>query len=35
LEDGRLTDSQSRLVDFKNTLIILTSNIGAKAIQKI
>jgi ATP-dependent Clp protease ATP-binding subunit ClpC len=34
LEDGRLTDSQSRLVDFKNTLIILTSNIGAKIIEK-
>ena len=29
LEDGRLTDSQGRLVDFKNTIIILTSNIGS------
>ena len=34
LEDGRLTDSQNRLIDFKNTLIILTSNIGSFAIQK-
>jgi ATP-dependent Clp protease ATP-binding subunit ClpC len=34
LEDGRLTDAQGRLVDFKNTLIILTSNIGAKVIEK-
>jgi ATP-dependent Clp protease ATP-binding subunit ClpC len=35
LEDGRLTDSQNRVIDFKNTLIILTSNVGASAIQKI
>ena len=34
LEDGRLTDSQGRLIDFKNTLIILTSNIGSKVIEK-
>ena len=34
LEDGRLTDSQNRLIDFKNTLIILTSNIGSLAIQR-
>ena len=34
LEDGRLTDSKGRLIDFKNTLIILTSNIGAKSIEK-
>lgn len=34
LEDGRLTDSQGRVVDFKNTLIIMTSNLGAKAIEK-
>jgi ATP-dependent Clp protease ATP-binding subunit ClpC len=34
LEDGRLTDSQGRVVDFKNTLIIMTSNIGSKAIEK-
>ena len=30
LEDGRLTDSKGRTVDFKNTLIIMTSNIGSK-----
>src|SRR6202521_3676200 len=34
LEDGRLTDSQGRVVDFKNTLIIMTSNIGALGMQK-
>ncbi len=33
MEDGRLTDSQGRVVDFKNTVIIMTSNIGAQAIQ--
>ena len=32
LEDGRLTDSQGRTVDFKNTVIIMTSNIGARLI---
>ena len=32
LEDGRLTDSKGRTVDFKNTLIIMTSNIGSKVI---
>lgn len=32
LEDGRLTDSQGRVVDFKNTVIIMTSNIGARSI---
>ena len=32
LDDGRLTDGQGRLVDFKNTLIILTSNLGSDAI---
>lgn len=32
LEDGRLTDSQGRQVDFKNTIIIMTSNVGAKLI---
>jgi ATP-dependent Clp protease ATP-binding subunit ClpC len=35
LEDGRLTDSQGKLINFKNTIIILTSNLGAKAIDKI
>jgi ATP-dependent Clp protease ATP-binding subunit ClpC len=34
LEDGRLTDAKGRTVDFKNTLIILTSNIGSKVIEK-
>jgi len=33
IEDGRLTDSQGRVVDFKNTVIIMTSNIGARSIQ--
>ena len=32
LEDGRLTDSQGRTVDFKNTIIIMTSNVGARLI---
>ncbi|WP_421655810.1 ATP-dependent Clp protease ATP-binding subunit [Leptothermofonsia sp. ETS-13] len=34
LEDGRLTDSQGRTVDFRNTLVILTSNIGSRVIEK-
>ena len=34
LEDGRMTDSKGRTVDFKNTLIIMTSNIGSKVIEK-
>ncbi|RMF23684.1 MAG: ATP-dependent Clp protease ATP-binding subunit [Cyanobacteria bacterium J083] len=34
LDDGRLTDATGRTVDFKNTIIIMTSNIGAKAIEK-
>ena len=33
LEDGRLTDAQGRTVDFKNTVIIMTSNVGARAIS--
>ncbi|MCG8473649.1 MAG: ATP-dependent chaperone ClpB [Desulfobacterales bacterium] len=33
LDDGRMTDSQGRTVDFKNTLIILTSNLGSHVIQ--
>jgi ATP-dependent Clp protease ATP-binding subunit ClpC len=33
-EDGRLTDSKGRIVDFKNTLLIMTSNIGSKVIEK-
>jgi ATP-dependent Clp protease ATP-binding subunit ClpC len=34
LEDGRLTDSKGRTVDFKNTLLIMTSNLGSKVIEK-
>ncbi len=34
LEDGRLTDSQGRTVDFKNTLVIMTSNLGSRVIEK-
>ena len=34
LDDGRLTDAQGRVVNFKNTIVIMTSNIGAKAIEK-
>ncbi len=34
LEDGRLTDSQGRTVDFKNTIIIMTSNVGARHITE-
>jgi ATP-dependent Clp protease ATP-binding subunit ClpC len=33
LEDGRLTDSQGRVVDFKNSVIIMTSNVGASGMQ--
>jgi ATP-dependent Clp protease ATP-binding subunit ClpB len=35
LDDGRLTDGQGRTVDFKNTVIIMTSNLGSQAIQEI
>ncbi|XVX20974.1 ATP-dependent Clp protease ATP-binding subunit [Actinomycetota bacterium] len=34
LEDGRLTDSQGRMVDFKNTIIIMTTNLGSRDISK-
>jgi ATP-dependent Clp protease ATP-binding subunit ClpC len=34
LEDGRLTDTKGRTVDFKNTLLIMTSNVGSKVIEK-
>lgn len=34
LDDGRLTDSQGRIINFKNCIIIMTSNIGAKLIQE-
>jgi ATP-dependent Clp protease ATP-binding subunit ClpB len=35
LEDGRLTDGQGRTVDFKNTLIVMTSNLGSQIIQEL
>ncbi len=34
LEDGRLTDSKGRTVDFRNTILIMTSNVGASALQR-
>src|SRR5699024_2408788 len=34
LEDGRLTDSKGRLVDFRNTVFIMTSNVGASELQR-
>ena len=34
LEDGRLTDAKGRTVDFKNTMLIMTSNVGSKVIEK-
>ncbi|HEV7281340.1 MAG TPA: ATP-dependent chaperone ClpB [Pirellulaceae bacterium] len=35
LDDGRLTDSQGRTVDFSNTLVVMTSNVGSQAIQQV
>lgn len=35
LDDGRLTDGQGRTVDFKNTVIVMTSNLGSQAIQSM
>ncbi len=35
LDDGRLTDGQGRVVDFKNTLIVLTSNLGSQALSAL
>ena len=35
LDDGRLTDGQGRTVDFKNTVIIMTSNVGSQFIQEL
>ncbi len=35
LEDGRLTDGQGRTVDFRNTVVVMTSNLGSSAIQEI
>src|SRR5690606_34668211 len=34
LDDGRLTDSKGRVVDFRNTVVIMTSNVGANMIKK-
>ena len=34
LDDGRITDSQGRTVDFKNTIIIMTSNLGSQLIRE-
>ena len=34
LEDGRLTDSKGRTVDFRNTVVIMTSNVGANALKR-
>jgi ATP-dependent Clp protease ATP-binding subunit ClpB len=35
LDDGRLTDGQGRTVDFKQTLIVLTSNLGSQALSQL
>ena len=35
LDDGRLTDSKGRTVDFRNTVVIMTSNVGAHKIMKL
>src|SRR5690554_3290653 len=35
LEDGRLTDSQGRTVDFRNTVVVMTSNLGSEIIQRL
>jgi len=35
LDDGRLTDSKGRTIDFKNTIIIMTSNVGARSIEQL
>ena len=34
LDDGRLTDGQGRTVDFRNTVIVMTSNLGSDVIQQ-
>ena len=34
LDDGRMTDGQGRTVDFKNTVIVMTSNLGSQMIQQ-
>jgi ATP-dependent Clp protease ATP-binding subunit ClpB len=35
LDDGRLTDGQGRTVDFRNTVIVMTSNLGSQRIQEL
>jgi len=35
LDDGRLTDGQGRTVDFKNTIVVMTSNFGSQRIQEM
>ena len=35
LDDGRMTDGQGRTVDFKNTVIVMTSNLGSQMIQQM
>ena len=35
LDDGRLTDSQGRTVDFKNTIVVMTSNVGSQYITDL
>ncbi|BBI53324.1 hypothetical protein HORIV_57450 [Vreelandella olivaria] len=35
MEDGRLTDGQGRTVDFRNTVIVMTSNMGSDIIQRM
>src|SRR5204862_8261406 len=35
LDDGRLTDSKGRVVDFKNTVLIMTSNLGSREMQAV
>ena len=35
LDDGRMTDGQGRTVDFKNTVIVMTSNLGSHMIQQM
>ncbi len=35
LDDGRLTDGQGRTVDFRNTVIVMTSNLGSQVIQRM
>ena len=34
MDDGRLTDGQGRMVDFRNTVVIMTSNVGAEVVKR-